>query len=66
MDDVAVLVGGDLDLDVARRGDEPLEVDAVVAERRARLAAGEAQQPVELVSVARELDPAAARRHRPP
>ena len=37
-DDVAVLVGQDLDLDVARLLDEALEVDGAVAEGRDRLA----------------------------
>ena len=60
-----MLVGGDLDLDVAGGGDEPFEIHPLVAERRARLAAREAEEVVELVAVAGELDSstaAAARR----
>jgi hypothetical protein len=54
-----VAVGGDLHLDVARRGDESFEVHAIVAERRAGLAAGEPDQRAQLVIVVRQLDPAA-------
>src|SRR4029077_20812613 len=52
----AVSVGGDLDLDVARGGDEALEVDALVAERRARLGDRLAEQHVERRLIGRELD----------
>ena len=59
VDDRAVLVGGDLDLDVSGVGDEPLEVQALVAERRAGFAAREAEEAVEFVAVLGEFDPAA-------
>ncbi len=55
-----MLVGGDLHLDVARGGDEPLDVQALVAERGPGLAAGQAEQALQLALVLRELDPAAA------
>jgi len=51
-----VLVGGDLHLDVAGGGDEPLEVNALIAEGGARLAAGQPEQALELVGVAGQLD----------
>ena len=54
-----MLVGRDLDLDVAGPRDELLDVQAVVAERGGRLAAGQTDDRLELVAVARELDPAA-------
>ena len=38
VDDVAVVVGEDLDLDVARPLDQPLDVQRAVAERGRRLA----------------------------
>ena len=60
-----MLVGGDLHLDVAGGLDQLLQVDPVVAERGARLAAGQAEQALELVVVVDALDapaPSAARR----
>ena len=54
-----MLVGGDLDLEVSGVGDEPLEVQALVAERRAGFAAREAQEAVEFVAILGEFDPAA-------
>ena len=45
VDDVAVLVGQHLDLDVANRVEQLLQVNAVVAEGGARLAAGDDESP---------------------
>ena len=41
MDDVTAAVADHLHLDMARMVEEPLDIDPVVAERRARLAAGQ-------------------------
>ena len=60
VDDRPVLVGGDLHLDVAGRGDESLDVEALVAERGARLAAGQASRPSSSSGSRGQLDPAAA------
>ena len=59
VDDGAVLIGRDLDLDVAGPRDELLDVKTVVGECRGRLAAGQTDARLELVTVAYGLDPAA-------
>ena len=63
-DDVAVLVGEQLDLDVARPLEEALAEDGVVAERRGRLAPRRRERLVELLRRAHDAHaaPAAARR----
>ncbi|KZE94510.1 hypothetical protein AVP42_00993 [Agromyces sp. NDB4Y10] len=60
VDDVAVRVGEDLHLDVARGVDEALEQQGVVAERGARDAAGRGQGVLELGLVAGDLHALAA------
>ena len=52
VDDVAVVVGEDLDLDVARPLDQPLDVQRAVAERGRRLAPRRLNRVVELARVA--------------
>ena len=47
----AVVVGEDLHLDVARVGDEPLDVERAVAERRGRFAARRLDRLVDLAGV---------------
>ena len=59
MDHGSVLVGGDLHLDVAGRGDEPLDVDAVITERGAGVAARKTELGAHLIGIVSELDPAA-------
>ena len=58
VEDRAVLVGGDLDLDVARGLDQLLQVDPIIAERAPGLAPGEAEERIELVLAVNALDPA--------
>ena len=58
-EDGSVLVGEELDLDVARPLDEALAVDAVVAERGLRLAAGRLDRVLELGRIADDPHPAA-------
>ena len=66
MDDVAVVVGQDLQLDVARPVEVFLEVDRVVAERGAGLGAGDGPGFLELVGRrARPSCRARRRRQRP-
>jgi hypothetical protein len=64
MDDVAVLVTEDLDLDVARVHDRLLDVDGAVAEGAQRLAAGALQRGAELGRVMNEAHALAAAAHR--
>ena len=59
VDHRSVLVGGDLHLDVSRRGDEPLDIDAVITERGAGLAARKTELGAHLIGIVSELDPAA-------
>jgi len=60
-----VLIGRDLDLDVARRCDQALDVEALVAERGARLGPGQAVAQAQLREVAASLMPRPRRRRRP-
>ena len=60
VDDVAVRVGEDLDLDVARAVDELLEVDAGVLERGLGLVAGRLERADEVGLVAADPHPLAA------
>ncbi len=59
-------VAQDLDLDVPRAGDVPLEQHAVVAERRGRLAPGGVERLVELPGLADDAHAAAAAARRSP
>src|SRR5690606_11037322 len=54
VDDVAVRVAEDLELDVARPLEVLLDVDRAVAERAERLGAGELEAAREIVGVARD------------
>jgi hypothetical protein len=60
MDDRAVVVGGDLHLEVARRHDQTLDVEALIAEGSPRLGARQRVAETQLVEVARKLDAAPA------
>src|SRR6187551_453372 len=53
MDDGAVIVGEDLDFDVARPLDQPLDVQRAVTERCLRLTAGRGRRLVDVASVPR-------------
>ena len=66
VDDVAVRVAQDLELDVARAREVLLDVDLAVAERRQRLGARELERARELVGVARPRACPCRRRPPPP
>ena len=60
VDDVALAVGGDLNLDVVAALDQPLEIQAALAEMRLRLVLGDRKHARELVGVARDAHAAPA------
>ena len=66
MHDVAVRVGENLQLDVARMVEILLDIDRIVAECRARLGARDAERLLERAGVLRPPSCRARRRRQPP